>query len=113
VPLWYAWDGKSLWLSGFRSTRKFKELRSNPRCAVVIDTTDDELNNSGILFEGQAELIVEPRELVYKKTIWIYTRYLGPAGVMAADPQSWIYDPENLVARLIPERIYSWFPAEK
>lgn len=113
TPVWFAWDGESLWWSGFKSTRKFRELQRNPRCAVVIDMTENELDNFGVLLEGQAELIEEPRQLVYEKTTWIYTRYLGPDGVLAADPQSWIYDPENLVARLSPERTYSWFPAEK
>ena len=110
VPLWYAWDGESLWMSGFRSTRKIRELQNNPLCSVVIDTTENEMNNYGVLFEGQAELIDRPRELVYDKTTWIYTRYLGPQGVLEPDPQSWIHDPENLLIKLLPRRTFTWFP---
>jgi general stress protein 26 len=110
VPVWYAWDGVCLWFSGFRSTRKFKELSRNPRCAVVIDATQNNLDNSGVLFKGVAEWIDSPRELVYEKTTWIYTRYLGPEGVLAPDPQSWIHDPENVLIRLKPEKVHTWFP---
>lgn len=113
VPVWYDWDGETLWISGFSNTRKFQELRKNPRCAVVIDETLNQLDNSGVLFEGRAELIEMPREQVHAITTRIYTRYLGPEGVIAPDPQSWIYDAENLVARLAPERTYSWFPIQK
>jgi hypothetical protein len=66
----------------------------------------------GVIFEGQVELIEEPRHLVYEKTIWIYLRYLSEEDMQAPDPQSWIYDPENVVAKLAPERIYSWFTGE-
>ena len=109
VPLWYAWDGESLWMSGFRSTRKIRELQRNPLCSVVIDTTENELDNYGVVFEGRAELIDLPRDLVYDKTIWIYLRYLGPEGMLDPDPQSWIHDPENLLIKLLPERTYTWF----
>ena len=56
----------------------------------------------------EIELIRQPREFVYQHTTWIYTRYLGPKGVLAADPQSWIVDPLNLLIKLVPQHISAW-----
>lgn len=111
VPVWFGWDGESLWISAFRSTRKVRELMENRFCAIVIDEdAADHNTNWGVLFEGPAELVIEPPEVLREKTTWIYTRYLGPQGVLAPDPQSWIADPENLLIKLTPARTYAWFP---
>jgi nitroimidazol reductase NimA-like FMN-containing flavoprotein (pyridoxamine 5'-phosphate oxidase superfamily) len=108
VPVWYGWDGQSLWISAFRSTRKVKELLKNPRCSVVIDVDGDLPGLKAVLMEGEAELVRSPRELLEAKATWVYTRYLGPEGVLADDPQSWIKDPENLLIKLTPAFIKSW-----
>lgn len=109
VPVWFTWDGESIWISAFRSTRKVKELQKNPFCSIVIDDAHSGTENWGVVFEGQAELVTEPREFLVETFTRIYTRYLGCDGVLAKDPQSWIKDPENLLIKLTPEKIYSWF----
>jgi nitroimidazol reductase NimA-like FMN-containing flavoprotein (pyridoxamine 5'-phosphate oxidase superfamily) len=109
VPLWYLWDGASIWISGFRSTRKFRELLANPRCAVLVEPADAKASKiQAVLFEGEAEVITKPRKLVEEMSTRIYLRYLGEEGVKAADPQSWIHDAENLVVRLTPQRVFTW-----
>jgi nitroimidazol reductase NimA-like FMN-containing flavoprotein (pyridoxamine 5'-phosphate oxidase superfamily) len=109
VPLWYLWDGASIWISGFRSTRKFRELLDNPRCAVLVEPADSKASKiQAVLFEGEAEVISSPRQLVEEMSTRIYLRYLGEEGVKAADPQSWIHDAENLVVRLTPQRVFTW-----
>lgn len=109
VPLWYLWDGACLWVSGFRSTRKFRELVANPLCAVLIEPANPAASKiQCVLFEGKAEVITSPRKLVEDMTTRIYLRYLGEEGVKAADPQSWIHDPENMVVCLTPQRVYTW-----
>jgi nitroimidazol reductase NimA-like FMN-containing flavoprotein (pyridoxamine 5'-phosphate oxidase superfamily) len=109
VPVWFAWDGESLWISAFRSTRKVKELQKNPLCSIVVDTASSGTENWGVVLEGEAELVTEPQEFLEEMTTRIYTRYLGPDGVLDKDPQSWIKDPENLLIKLTPENTYSWF----
>ncbi len=108
VPVWYGWDGQSLWISAFRSTRKVKELLKNPRVSIVIDVDGDVTGLRAVLMEGKAELVTGPQDLLEERTAWVYTRYLGPEGVLAADPQSWIKDPENLLIKLTPERTRTW-----
>jgi len=107
TPVWYEWDGESLWISAFSSTRKVKEVRRNPKIAVLIDSVEDNGPTRGVLMEGTAELITDPA-VVSTRATSIYTRYLGPQGVLDKDPQSWIYDPENTIIRLMPERIFVW-----
>ena len=109
VPLWYLWDGTSIWISGFRSTRKFRELLGNPKCALLVEPADSKASKiQAVLFEGAAEVITSPRQLVEEMSTRIYLRYLGEEGVKAADPQSWIHDAENLVVRLTPQQVYTW-----
>ena len=108
VPVWYLWDGKSVWISSYSSTRKIRELQHNPKCSIVIDTTNQVGGLTAVLFEGRAELVTEPREFVQEMVTRVYTRYLGPEGVLAADPQEWIYSPENLLIKLTPEKTFAW-----
>jgi nitroimidazol reductase NimA-like FMN-containing flavoprotein (pyridoxamine 5'-phosphate oxidase superfamily) len=114
VPLWYLWDGETMWVSGFRSTRKFKELIANPLVSILVDTDSTfERGMRAVLMEGKAEVITQPRELVFQKTREIYLRYLGEEGVQKPEPQSWIHDDENLVVKLTPHKIYTWYEEKK
>jgi general stress protein 26 len=108
VPVWFAWDGKSLWISAFVSTRKVKDVQRNSRIAVLVEPKPGENKLQAVLLEGPAELISEPLSLVQEMSLNIYTRYMGPQGVLAAEPQSWSRDPENRIIKLIPERIMAW-----
>ena len=107
VPVWFLWDGQSIWISAFNSTRKVKDLLRNPRCAVLIEPKTPE-KLQAVLFEGPAEVVTEPRSLVKEMSLRIYTRYMGPEGVLEAKPQSWCIDPENTVIKLTPEQTFTW-----
>jgi hypothetical protein len=107
VPLWFLWDGDNLWISAFSSTRKVKDLESNPRAAVLIEPKEpDKLQ--GVLFEGPVDVLAGPRGLVRDISLKIYTRYMGEEGVQAAEPQSWSVDPENRLVRLAPRKVFAW-----
>ena len=108
VPVWFLWDGESVWISSYSSTRKIRELQCNPKCSIVVDTSHRVGGLSAVLFEGQAELVTEPREFVREMVTRVYTKYLSPEGVLAAEPQEWIYSPENLLIKLTPEKTVAW-----
>lgn len=109
VPVWFLWDGNSLWISAFVSTRKVKELQKNLRCAVLIEPAQSKDSPlQAVLLEGAAELIHEPASLVAEMSERIYAKYMGPEGVLAPEPQSWKQDPENRLVRLTPERRMAW-----
>jgi len=108
VPVWFMWDGESVWVSSFVSTRKIHELQHNPQGAVLIESKQEGGKLTAVLLEGPVELVTEPRVLVSEIASRIYVRYLGPDGVKDPEPQSWLNDPENLLVKLTPKRVISW-----
>jgi nitroimidazol reductase NimA-like FMN-containing flavoprotein (pyridoxamine 5'-phosphate oxidase superfamily) len=108
VPVWFLWDGEFVWISSFVSTRKIRELKANPRGAVLIESKQEAGKLQAVLLEGVVELVAQPRQLVSKMANRIYLRYLGPEGVKDPEPQSWLNDPENMLIKLTPKRIISW-----
>jgi nitroimidazol reductase NimA-like FMN-containing flavoprotein (pyridoxamine 5'-phosphate oxidase superfamily) len=111
VPLWFLWDGTAIWMSSFRSTRKIHDLMKNPGCSVLVDQAESGVDFWAVLFEGEAELLAEPRALVEEMSTRIYARYLGQEGAQDPRPQSWIHDPENLLIMLAPRRTRTWYSA--
>ena len=108
VPVWFMWDGEYVWISSFVSTRKIRDLRINPRGAVLIESKQEGGKLQAVLLEGTVELVTQPRQIVSEIANRIYIRYLGPEGIKEDEPQSWLKDPENLLVKLTPERIMSW-----
>lgn len=107
VPVWFHWDGESLYISAFQSTRKLKEVQQNPYIAVIVDLQEAVEGAQAVLMEGKAEVVLTP-QTVQEMSRLIYTKYMGPEGVKATAPQSWIVDPENAIIKLTPARIYTW-----
>lgn len=103
VPVWFAWNGSSILVSAFSSTRKVKDVEKHKKIALVVDTAEP---TRGILFEGPAELLTEP-EAVRQTSVQIYSRYAGPQG-LTTDMISWTTDPENRIIKLTPERVFVW-----
>jgi general stress protein 26 len=108
VPVWFGWDGESLWISSYSNTRKVHDLMANPKISVSIDVAILGGETKAVILEGSATLIREPREFLKKQFYWIYERYLRKEGVMQKSPQEWINDPHNLLIRLVPEKIITW-----
>jgi general stress protein 26 len=107
VPVWYEWDGHSVWISSFRSTRKIKEIQNNERIALVVDLAPDGDTNLGVMIEGPAELVGDPQMGIQQGTS-IYARYLGVDGAQAPTPQSWLHDPEHVLIKLTPDWVHIW-----
>ncbi|HSN78388.1 MAG TPA: pyridoxamine 5'-phosphate oxidase family protein [Anaerolineae bacterium] len=112
VPVWYLWDGQSIWVHGYSGTRKFKELAGNPACSIVVDHATSGVDFWAVLFEGQVELITDPT-VVHPMAARIYTRYIGAEGVLDPVPQSWIQDADSLLLKLTPSRIATWYSTRK
>jgi general stress protein 26 len=108
IPVWFGWDGESLWISSYSNTRKMHDLLTNPKISVSIDVADKGGETKAVILEGSATLISEPRDFIKKQFYWIYELYLGKEGVMQKCPQEWINDPHNLLICLVPEKIFTW-----
>ncbi|WAZ20273.1 pyridoxamine 5'-phosphate oxidase family protein [Streptomyces cinnabarinus] len=57
--LWFAWDGTSLWLYSVVRSRRWTQLRRDPRVAVVIDTGEEYDELRGAELSGTVEFVGE------------------------------------------------------
>ncbi|MFD5768861.1 pyridoxamine 5'-phosphate oxidase family protein [Streptomyces sp. NPDC127049] len=64
--LWFAWDGASLWLYSLTRSRRWAELRADPRISVLVDDGEEygelrgaELSGTAV-FVGEAPRTGEP-----------------------------------------------------
>jgi len=106
-PLWYAWDGESLWLYSITRSQRWKDLERDPRLAVVIDAGEDYGDLRGIELAGRVEVVGEvPRkgeanaELELPEDLF-RRRYLGGA-------ESFPYDGRHAWLKVRVEREFSW-----
>ncbi|MET9843002.1 pyridoxamine 5'-phosphate oxidase family protein [Streptomyces ossamyceticus] len=58
-PLWFLWDGTSLWLYSITRSRRWSELRRDPRVAVVVDAGEDYGELRGVELSGTVEVVGE------------------------------------------------------
>ena len=66
IPVWYGWDGESMWVSSYSNTRKVSDLEENSKIAIVIDIAGEKIDTKAVIFEGQAELVKGPSEFLRK-----------------------------------------------
>ncbi len=107
VPVWFWWDGTSIWTETGLNFQKHKNLVKNPHCTIVVDTTQGGLRFKGVVLEGRPELITEPLDAVRDIVVRIYTKYLGHEGAQAPTPQRMI-NARHVIIKLTPARLRSW-----
>ncbi|KUL49575.1 MULTISPECIES: pyridoxamine 5'-phosphate oxidase family protein [unclassified Streptomyces] len=104
--LWFAWDGTSLWLYSITRSKRWADLRTDPRVAVVVDTGEEYGELRGVELSGTVEFVGEvPRtgepcpELAVPEKL--FARKLFGMDEMPHDGRhGWI--------RLTPDAIASW-----
>lgn len=105
TPLWYAWHGGALWLTSVVRSRRWADLRRDPRIAVVVDAGTAYGELRGVELRGRVEVVGEvPRtgepvpELDGPERVFAQ-RYTG--GTI-------VHDGRHAWLRLVPEKITSW-----
>lgn len=106
TPLWFVWDGESLWLYSIIRSKRWSDLSRDPRIAVLVDTGHDYTELRGAELRGRAEAVGEvPRigqphpELATPERLFA-RKYIGS--------ETMVYDERHAWLRLTPERIVSW-----
>ena len=106
TPLWFVWDGNSLWLYSITRSKRWSDLTRDPRVAVLVDTGHDYNELRGAELRGRVEVVGEvPRtgrpdpELAAPEQL--FARKYGGAETM-------VHDERHAWLRLTPERIISW-----
>lgn len=104
--LWFAWDGTSLWLYSVVRSRRWAQLRRDPRVAVVVDSGEEYDQLCGVELAGRVEFVGEvPRtgelcaELDTAETLFARKNF-------GLDEMP--HDGRHAWARLTPEKIVSW-----
>ncbi|WP_328773028.1 pyridoxamine 5'-phosphate oxidase family protein [Streptomyces sp. NBC_00286] len=104
--LWFAWDGTSLWLYSITRSKRWADLRRDPRVAVVVDAGEEygELRGvelSGTVdFVGEAPRTGEPRPELDEAERLFAQKNFGLEQMPHDGKHAWL--------RLTPESIKSW-----
>ena len=61
-PVWFLWDGSSLWLRSQAQAGKVRNIKANPRVAVHL--ADDGQGGNIVTIEGRASFEDVPQELL-------------------------------------------------
>jgi hypothetical protein len=105
APLWFAWDGNSLWLYSIVRSQRWTDLQRDRRVAIVIDagTAFGELR--GVELSGEAEVVGDvPRTTAPDSDL------ADPERLFAAKYTGGEFAPDGRHAwlRLTPDKLVSW-----
>ncbi|MEU1803403.1 pyridoxamine 5'-phosphate oxidase family protein [Streptomyces sp. NPDC019937] len=104
--LWFAWDGTALWLYSLTRSRRWAELRRDPRLSVIVDDGHDYGELRGVELSGEAAFVGEaPRsgapcpELDAPERMFA-AKYFGLDAMPHDGRHAWL--------RLVPDTVSSW-----
>ncbi|MEU3192795.1 pyridoxamine 5'-phosphate oxidase family protein [Streptomyces sp. NPDC006992] len=104
--LWFCWDGRALWLYSLTRSRRWAQLRQDPRIAVLVDDGEDYGELRGVELSGRAEPVGEvPRggaacpELAEAERLFC-AKYFGLPQMPHDGRHAWL--------RLVPAAVVSW-----
>jgi hypothetical protein len=105
TPLWFAWDGRALWLTSIVKSQRWTDIQRDNRVSIIVDAGVEFTELHGVELRGVAESVGEvPRtgaavpELETPERIFA-DKYAG--GHMHHDGRhAWL--------KVTPEKIVSW-----
>ncbi|MFE7130415.1 pyridoxamine 5'-phosphate oxidase family protein [Streptomyces sp. NPDC057638] len=104
--LWFVWDGTALWLYSLVRSRRWSQLRHDPRIAVVADTGEEYGELRGAELSGRATVVGEvPRtgepcpELDAPEALFARAHF-----ALERMP----HDGRHAWLRLVPDTVLSW-----
>ncbi|MEW2250483.1 MULTISPECIES: pyridoxamine 5'-phosphate oxidase family protein [unclassified Streptomyces] len=104
--LWFLWDGTALWLYSVVRSRRWADLRRDPRVAIAVDTGEDYGELRGVELSGAVEVVGEvPRtgELCAELDA-VETRFARKYFGLDMLP----HDGRHAWLRLTPDKVVSW-----
>ena len=98
VPVWFIWEGRSLYFISSRSLQKSKNLARQPWVVVHLGDGDDV-----VILEGAAEIITAREELEHIDAAY-RAKYVDPG----SGAQATIFEPDADLYRVNVSRIMAW-----
>ncbi|MFI9202725.1 pyridoxamine 5'-phosphate oxidase family protein [Streptomyces sp. NPDC053048] len=105
-PLWFVWDGTALWMYSLVRSRRWSDLRRDPRAAVVIDDGHVYGELRGAELSGPAVPVGEAPRVGGACPELEAVERLFAAKYFALE--SMPHDGRHAWLRLEPERVVSW-----
>jgi len=102
VPVWYDWDGQTLYVVARKYSAWVDHVRREPRVAVVIDDQSPTLPK--VVIEGEAHIEGSDWLEIGKRMV---VRYFGPE--LGPKYLQGTIDQPRWVVKIIPQRITTWF----
>lgn len=105
VAVWYRFDGKNIFVATSSRSRKARNLRSNPKVSLMIDSRDPAAS-FGITVAGTAQMLSGDSSRTQNAEI--HKKYLSDAAL--ADPRvgpvfaSW----DDITIQVTPKSIIAW-----
>lgn len=106
TPLWFVWDGSSLWLYSIVRSRRWAELRHDPRIGVTVDAGNDYAELRGVELTGTVEVVGEtprsgaPHDELAPVEKQFAGKYFGIDEMVHDGRHAWL--------RVRPTKIVSW-----
>ena len=103
VPIWFWWDGTSVFIASKPNARKIRNLRLNPACMLAIGDADDDFDVA--LVEARAELTSIPtRSLMQLGLLAKYRERMLAVGLAPVEFEATY----SQVIRVTPTRWLPW-----
>jgi PPOX class probable F420-dependent enzyme len=106
APLWFVWDGTSLWLNSIVKSQRWTDLERDPRVAVVVDGGEEFHELHGVEIIGSVEVVgdvprsAEPEAEVAEPETLFARKYIGADLFTPDGRHAWL--------RIRPEKLVSW-----
>ncbi len=106
APLWFAWDGSTLWLSSVVRSQRWTDLMRDPRVAVVVDAGVEYTELRGVELSGAVVPVGEiprtgvPDPVLDRVEQLFGDKYTGGVKLPADGRHAWL--------KLTPEKLVSW-----
>ncbi|KOX26274.1 MULTISPECIES: pyridoxamine 5'-phosphate oxidase family protein [unclassified Streptomyces] len=104
--LWFAWDGTSLWLYSLTRSRRWADLRADPRIAVVVDDGEEYGELRGAELSGTAVPVGEAPRTGGPCPALDAAERLFAAKYFGLDEMP--HDGRHAWLRLTPDAVASW-----
>jgi hypothetical protein len=104
-PLWFAWDGASLWLTSVVKSQRWTDLQRDNRVSVVVDAGLEFTDLRGVEVRGVAAPVGEmprvgKREPELEIPERLYADKYGSGQIYHDGRHAWL--------RITPEKVVSW-----
>ena len=107
LPMWFWWDGASVWMETSPTFANFRVLLRNPHAALTVDEALSGLAMRAVVMRGRVEIIEAPLDVVMATVRRIHDRYLS-AEERASDAGRAMQLGGHVLLRFIPERTITW-----